>query len=341
MSALQFADKGGGIAAIKDVRDNSTPTNWVLFSYEGPKSDKIVFVGKGNGGTQELVSHLKDDMIGYGLIRKEEQIDDSLTIKFAGILWVGESVGRMQKAKTSVHRGGMQEFLGHVHTDIQAAHLNEITEEILTQRIGESSGTASKVLTEESRQARIGEIKAPTGSATSKQAPVSAKTSGSTSSVKVQNIPKSSGESIIKYVDENSIRGAIKDVRADSTPTNWVLVGYEGKKGNTLVLLGSGSSGLEEATPHLENDMVGYILFRTTSRFDETEAVKFAFIEWKGENIDRMHKARLGTYSGVVKSLFAPFHVDLLEISSTLDISHERVQQRIQETTGTLNKVKD
>lgn len=244
-------------------------------------------------------------MIGYGLIRKEEQIDDSLTIKFAGILWVGDNVGRMQKAKTSVHRGGMQEFIGHVHTDIQASNKEEITDEILTRRIGESSGTASKVLSDESRQARIGEIKAPTGSATSKQAPIRSQTSGSTSATKVASIPKSSGESIIKYTDENAIRNAIKDVRADSTPTNWVLVGYEGKKGNTLTLLGSGSSGLEEVSPLLENDMVGYILFRTTSRFDETEAVKFAFIEWKGENIDRMHKARLGTYSGIIKSLFS------------------------------------
>jgi hypothetical protein len=316
MTEINFVDKQAGIAALKDVRDNTTPTNWALFSYEGPKSEKVVLVGTGTGGVEEFVSNLNDNMIGYGLIRKEEQIDDSLTIKFAGIMWLGDNVPRMQKAKTSVHRGKMQEFIGHVHADIMANHKSEITDEILMQRFGEGSGTANKVLSEQDRQARIGQIKPPTGNATAKQAPINAKTTGSTSSVKVANIPKSPGENVIKYVDENAIRDAIKDVRNDSTPTNWVLVGYEGKKGNTLVLLGSGSGGLDEVYLRLEDDMVGYCLFRTTLRVDETDAVKFVFIEWKGENIDRMHKARLGTYSGAIKSLFAPFHVDFLEVTN-------------------------
>jgi len=339
MSEFQFVDKDSGVNALKDVRDNSTPTNWALFSYEDSKSSKIILVGSGSGGTEEFLEHLKDDIIAYGLIRKEEQIDDSVTVKFAGVMWLGDNSSRMQKAKTSVHRGGMQKFIGHVHTDIQTSDKSEITDEVLMRRFGEGSGTASKVLSDEARQARFGEIKAPTGNATSKQAPIRGQTTGSTSSTKVSSIPKSAPESVVKYVDEEGIRAAIKDVRSDSTSTNWALVGYEGKKGNTLVLHGSGSGGLDELIALLDDDMVGYGIYRTTERFDETEAVKFVFVEWKGEGIDRMHKARLGTHSGTVKSLFSPFHIDILASSKT-EISSEIVQQKIKDTTGTANKVK-
>jgi hypothetical protein len=41
----------------------------VLFGYEDAKAQKIVSLGKGSGGINELATHLKDDIIAYGLVR--------------------------------------------------------------------------------------------------------------------------------------------------------------------------------------------------------------------------------------------------------------------------------
>jgi hypothetical protein len=50
-----------------------------LFSYENAKSNRILLIGKGSGGVQELLESLKDDIIGFALVRKTEKIDESIT----------------------------------------------------------------------------------------------------------------------------------------------------------------------------------------------------------------------------------------------------------------------
>lgn len=121
-------------------------------------------------------------------------------------------------------------------------------------------------------------------------------------------------------------------------------MGYQGGKGNTLMTLGKGSGSLEELgirsfthpshctpsiydckvsgwiitlpiylsiysptylVPLLSDNIVAYGLLRKTDKIDESLTIKFVFINWVGENIDRMHRARLGTYQGAVRELFA------------------------------------
>jgi hypothetical protein len=117
------------------------------------------------------------------------------------------------------------------------------------------------------------------------------------------------------------------------------LVGFEGGKGNKLISLGSGSGGLSELLPLLQEDMVGYALLRTTEQIDDSTTVKFVFINWVGPNINRMHRARLGTYRGGITNLFAPYHVDL-NCEALNEISEEIIIQRVKEAAGTANKVK-
>lgn len=51
-------------------------------------------------------------MVAYGLVRKTDKIDDSITVKFAYIFWLGDKVPRLQKAKISVQQGSIKEFIG-------------------------------------------------------------------------------------------------------------------------------------------------------------------------------------------------------------------------------------
>jgi len=141
-------------------------------------------------------------------------------------------------------------------------------------------------------------------------------------------------------VDEEKIKGDIKDVRNDITDTTWCLVGYEGKKGDTLVALGKGSGGVDELVALLEDDMVGYALVRKTEKVDESLTVKFVHVVFIGENINRMHRARLGTHKGAINSIFAPYHVDV-EAAHKNELSDEILMRKIQDTTGTRSKVKN
>ncbi len=78
----------------------------------GADAGVISVLSKGDGGLEELKSQLKDDLVGYCLLRQTDQIDESATVKFVFVHWVGDNTPRMQKAKVSIHLPTLKEFLG-------------------------------------------------------------------------------------------------------------------------------------------------------------------------------------------------------------------------------------
>jgi hypothetical protein len=58
------------------------------------------------------IDRLQSDMVGYALVRKIDQIDNSSTTKFAFIFWLGDQIKGLQKARISVHRGQITDFIG-------------------------------------------------------------------------------------------------------------------------------------------------------------------------------------------------------------------------------------
>lgn len=113
-------------AAIAEVRDDRKSTNWVLLSYEGENSNNVVLLGRGEGGPNELIDHLHDDIhtkfvfnslssfdrianiVGYGIVRLAEKFDDSDTVKFVFIKWIGEKIHRMLRARLGTHSGAIK-----------------------------------------------------------------------------------------------------------------------------------------------------------------------------------------------------------------------------------------
>jgi len=308
---IGFVDEQQGKDALFDVRSDSTDTDWCLFSYENPKSNKIVLVGKGNGGANQLVENLKDDMVGYGFVRKSDKIDDSVTVKFALITWMGESVPRMQKARMSVHSGSVKTFVGQSHVFISASHLSEISDEILNQKIMDASGSGSKV------------VDKATGAKERRESVVTKSSSNSGNSGK-------SGS--VEFANREELKDAISDVRKGNA--DWMLMSYSGGNTNTVVLVGKGSGGADEILAHLTDEMVGYAIIRKTEKIDVTEAIKFAYIRFVGDNVPRMLKARLGTHSGSIIELIAPYHVSL-DVTSKSEISDEIIMKTIQSASGT------
>jgi hypothetical protein len=138
------------IIGILDVRNDKTPTTWILVSYENNDIKKpLTTFAKGSGSVDhELKSHLKSDQILYGLVRVVDQIDNSATVKFAFIFWIGSAVSHMAKAKISVQKGrswkatttvriadfllgGVAKLFSPFHVDFNVSEARELSDDIL------------------------------------------------------------------------------------------------------------------------------------------------------------------------------------------------------------------
>jgi len=323
---LNFADSDGLKAAIAEVRSDASPTNWTLFTYADEHSNTVVLKGKGDDGVAGLLPLLESNSVGYGLVRKIEKIDDSETVKFAYIRFVGDDIPRMLRARLGTHTGTLAAFFHPYHVTIEATVQSEISDEIIYKAIKNAAGTAVHVLADQQNKPspQQGAHRPSTTFGAGTKQPV---------------VPKSlNSDQGLKYVDEGAVKDAIKEVRADDSPVDWALVGYEGGKGSTLVLLGKGSDGLDGLKSHLKDEIVGYGLLRTTDRIDNSLTVKFVFINWVGEKIDRMHRARLGTHKGQIQSLVAPFHVDI-NAQAQSEVTAEIVKSKVQDASGSGSKV--
>jgi len=329
MSAT-FVDANEIKDAIADVRNDRTPTNWVLLSYQGENSNNLELVGKGEGGPSELINHLRDDNVGYGIVRLVERFDGSDTVKFVFIKWVGENIHRMLRARLGTHSGTVKDIFSPYHVNVEAERKDEITEEIIVQTIKKAAGTAVHVL---DKTVSGGQT---TYSPSQSHSPKSPARSNSGNFGGGGGVPKGGQE--VNFPNLQELKAAIQDVRKDSSHTNWVLASYDAPNSNNIILLGSGSGGSEELIGHLKDDIVGYGLVRQTERFDDSQRVMFAFINWTGENVHRMLRARLGTHSGAVKELFRPFHVDI-NATTPSEISSDILTKTIRETMGTASKV--
>jgi len=144
-SEVSIGNEEEGTAAIRRVRNDEDPTDWVLFGYEG-QSNVIVVVGTGEGGIEEMKQHLKPDSINYGIVRVYDCYDGHTTTKFVLILWVGEQVKIMRKARITTHKGTVLSFLGQYHTDISCSNHNEISQDIIMTKVQDASGTAVHVM---------------------------------------------------------------------------------------------------------------------------------------------------------------------------------------------------
>jgi len=311
--------------AIADVRNDKTSTNWVLVSYQGENSNDVGLLGKGDGGVNELISFLNDKIVAHGLVRVTEQFDNSTTVKFVYINWVGEGIHRMLRARLGTHSGSIKEIIAPYHVNVDATTLSEISEEIITRTVSKASGTAVHVLEKSSSSspAVSSSHRAGGGSPAGAIKPVS-------------GVPKTADN--VKFGDESRIKQAIQDVRSDATATNWVVLTYDAPNSSTIVLAGSGNGGSEELIRLLKDDNVCYGLVRQQEKYDDSARVMFAYITWVGENIPRMQKARLGTHTGAVKGLLAPYHADI-DATNHSEISPDLITSRIRLTMGTETRV--
>jgi len=143
------AEAGSGLNIEGDLRGalarvRHGQTNWTLFTHHDNGS--LAFTAEGEGGVSELKSHLRNDIVAYGLVRKIDKIDDSETVKFAFVTWTGESIPRMFKARLGTTRGAVVDLFTPFHVELQTELDHELSDQIVQDLIGTHSGTKTKVL---------------------------------------------------------------------------------------------------------------------------------------------------------------------------------------------------
>jgi len=87
----------------------------MIISYASPtgtQAQTLKLHSSGTGGVAAMVDALTDDMIGYCLVRETDSVDNSITVKFVFVFWLGDHANRMQKARTSTHMGYIKSFIG-------------------------------------------------------------------------------------------------------------------------------------------------------------------------------------------------------------------------------------
>ena len=130
------------VSKIADVRDNSTPTDWVLASLSSESEDLgLRVLGTGTGGVTELRELLTQENIFFGLVRTIETIDKTEAVKFVFISFVGEKIGVMRKARISTLRGGIQAAFDPFHCELlNLSSKEEVSEAAIKRELGAMFG---------------------------------------------------------------------------------------------------------------------------------------------------------------------------------------------------------
>ncbi|ELP84551.1 coactosin, putative [Entamoeba invadens IP1] len=131
---------------MKEIRANKPEKNWVCLTYEAPKSKNLVVAGSGDKGVDEMKGIFQENQIYFGFVRETDQIDDSVTIKFAFINYIGDKSPRLQKAGVGMHRSSIQDKFGQFHVSHMCSDVNDVSDKIIIEKIRNASGSAVHVL---------------------------------------------------------------------------------------------------------------------------------------------------------------------------------------------------
>jgi len=138
---VKFVNAEEANAALIDVRNDSSETDWVLFGHSDTGRDVIRVVGSGSGGLAEMEQHFTDEDVVYGVlgvIVEDEGESDYKTKKYIFISWVGPKVKPLTKARSSQHRVALykhsKNFL-QLHAELQALSKEEISLSLIKAKL--------------------------------------------------------------------------------------------------------------------------------------------------------------------------------------------------------------
>lgn len=122
-------------AAVNDVKNDKTETNFLVLGYCPEKPGAIQLVAKGSGGLEELKKSLSPDFLGYGFYKIIGGDEESKRPKFIQITYTGEKAPLVKKGKMGVHVGTIAQLFVYTHVQMQAVSLADLDEAAILQKV--------------------------------------------------------------------------------------------------------------------------------------------------------------------------------------------------------------
>jgi len=135
-------------------------------------------------------------------------------------------------------------------------------------------------------------------------------------------------------VSDPAIAEAYTDVRSDKSATNWMLVSYEGDKGDKLVLTSTGEGGLKELAEAFDDAQAQFAYTRVNYSSDpQSVRNKFVFITWIGPSTRVMRKAKVSVHAADVKQVLRQYAVEVAARERG-DLEEEPIVVRLRKAGG-------
>ncbi|XP_076470694.1 coactosin-like protein [Babylonia areolata] len=137
-------DKDTICEAYLEVRDDNSPSNWLLCKYDG---SNIVLASKGEN-YEDLPELLGDDETAFVYARIITGDELSKRAKFVFISWAGQNLGILQRAKMSVDRSLVKSITQNFAVEMAAGSQEEVCLEevktVLAKAGGADYGTGER-----------------------------------------------------------------------------------------------------------------------------------------------------------------------------------------------------
>ncbi|CED83860.1 adf-like domain-containing protein [Phaffia rhodozyma] len=127
--------------AYEDVRSDKSETNWVLLDYENDKSNVLKVTSSGSGGIPEVSKLFEKDKASFAYVRvKYANDEESFREKFVLIVWIGEGVKVMRRAKTSVYTTDVKNVFSVFSVQVNASSEADLKEDDIVTKLRKSGG---------------------------------------------------------------------------------------------------------------------------------------------------------------------------------------------------------
>lgn len=124
--------------AFKDVCDDKTATDWVVFGYDGKTYDLKV-VDTGEDGIEEMADSLNSSKIQYVFLRVIDP--NSKLHKNVLINWIGEGAPVSKKGACARHVQDVANLFRGAHVTINARMEDDVDEDTILKLVAKSSGS--------------------------------------------------------------------------------------------------------------------------------------------------------------------------------------------------------
>jgi hypothetical protein len=287
--ALRLVNVDEAKAAIAEMCERGTATNWLLFEYEQERRSEVRFVGKGAGGLDELRALLPRDGLRFALFAVLTGTADAGAdsakydaAKYVFLTWIGQDVPPgIAKARASTDGPQLADILRH------EAHVSLVMAQATTPDELSYDDAAGKVM---------------------QVAPKYTQPSPRSSSAKAAK-PATATAAAITFAA--SCKEGLEKVRAGTA--RWALLGYSAAQRGVVELVQVGTGGAAEVAPHFAEDKVLYAVFAIVHKPEGAvmPIKKVCVISMVGSQVPPLQKSRSAGHRGELLDFVLsvlPFH---------------------------------